>query len=115
MSRVVHVSTVVGDDELGDGSKDCPVATLERADEISCYGDVIAYDGLLGSMVPVPDEAPSPRTTTTRVLVASLLGWAYLVLVGLALVKNPGLAVLLVAVPAVLAVCVLPDRKQADR
>ena len=60
MSKIVHASSVVGDDELGDGSQELPVATVAGAQQIADEGDLVAYDGGLGSLVPDEQRLGSP-------------------------------------------------------
>lgn len=114
-ATIVHVSSVRGDDQLGDGSVECPLATVDRARDVAGYDAIIAYDGLLGTMVPTPPavESPaklSPRARLLLIVGVSLALWGLLALLVAASIHNPSLAALIAGVTGVLVAAGWPER-----
>ncbi|GAA1436436.1 hypothetical protein GCM10009616_36210 [Microlunatus lacustris] len=83
--RIVHVSHTVGDDQLGDGSSQCPVRTRRRAKQIAGPDDIFCVDGFIAA-----PGCWSPRRTVAAVAGITLGLWLLILLAA----QNPGLAVL---------------------
>lgn len=66
-ARVIHVSEQRGDDQLGDGSQECPFLTIDQAQAVKQPGDVLNIDGFVTNVVfwPVQTYMPDPIVDLT--------------------------------------------------
>lgn len=109
---MVEVSSVVGSDVTGDGTRERPFATLGRARQVAELIEavegqrpVISYDGMLGSFVPQERPDGSPLVGVANLLGLVLAGWlmvACLVGLGVLVWHHPGVLVFLVCAAVVL-------------